>query len=677
MKKRLLLFMLLLIGVLSAGVKAEVVGFNVSGNWDKPKLEGLTAEGCSQWTDALSNNGTGLELIGTDGLVTVDWSSNNLWDAGPETEVENKLYRMYLDDGGNGVHVTIHGIGDWMDSIGAAGCILRIYQNSDGNYGEFQEIQILNKYGLLETAVMDPNIIFNPIAPNPPTPGDEYNGERGFVDVQTMIFENTIDIDFHDRADGEPRSTMAAFKLSTVSEFYATQPSPKQLSEAPVTKVLTWQQAADANGQEVSYNVYFGDPNELSPDYYANHLVKTTTSNPEDFFYAPAVMDNSTEYAWRVDTVVPGDGVYTGFEWKFVTQPPLARVETDPVGMTVEAGTEEVQLTVDSINSTVYQWYKNGELLDDDATGTLYTGEDTMTLTIYDVQTDDEGLYYCVVDNSMETPDQSEAALLITERMVGWWKMDGDLTDSINDVVADVPFFNGSVIDPNFAEGIDGSAFECFGEEESVITISGSAQWYNFYPNGYTVSAWVKNTQAGVWASYVNKQQRADTPWKGYSLGQESSNAIHTLREADPGDGLSSGYDVTDDQWHLVTGTFDAVNGELIIYIDGVARNTRATVQEPDTNDFDVMFGAELPDATVSPYDGLLDDVRIWSYPLDPVSVAKLYVEFNPDSKVCVENPLMDISGPNGERDCVVDLFDVLEVAAQWLECNIVPDCLN
>ena len=652
------------LAMFSATVNAEVVGFNVSGGWGNPSMEGRTADGCSTWTDAVSNNGTGLVLNGTDEMVTVDWSSNNIWQAGSEDELEDKPYRIYLDDGGNGVHVTINGLGDWLDSIGAAGCALRIYQNSDGGYGEFQDIFISNEYGTLEVAKAQN--VWN----------HEGGGERGTCDVDTMLYSNTVKVDLTARLDGEPRSTLGAFKLTTVSEFYATKPTPENASETPVNQVLTWQQAGDATGMNITYNVYFGDPNELSDNYYVNNLVKTTTTDSADFFYDPGTLENSTEYAWRVDAIVPGDGTYTGYEWKFTTQPPSARIEADPVNTTVPAGTD-AQLAVEAINATSYLWYKDGTPLGDDVTDTLYSGEDTATLTIYDVQIDDEGSYYCIVDNSLETPDQSTEVLLMTERMTGWWKFDDDLTDSVNEAVAGVPFFDGTAFEPNYAEGIDGSAYEFTGTEDDVITITGSAAMHNYYTAGYTVSVWVNNTQTSGWGAYISKQKREEEPWHGYFLAQSDGMAIQGLRDSANTSDLHANVNIADGQWHLVTGVFDADNNEVQVYVDGVMKNSRETTMVPIVSESDILFGAELPDATISPYSGLLDDVRIWNYPLDPVTIAKLYIAFKPDEKVCIGSIPMDVSGPDGESDCVVDIFDFTEIAAQWLDCNIVPDCLN
>lgn len=40
----------------------------------------------------------------------------------------------------------------------------------------------------------------------------------------------------------------------------------------------------------------------------------------------------------------------------------------------------------------------------------------------------------------------------------------------------------------------------------------------------------------------------------------------------------------------------------------------------------------------------------------------------------CLSNPLYDLTGPEGQPDCKVDFYDFAELAAHWLECNLIPE---
>jgi hypothetical protein len=77
------------------------------------------------------------------------------------------------------------------------------------------------------------------------------------------------------------------------------------------------------------------------------------------------------------------------------------------------------------------------------------------------------------------------------------------------------------------------------------------------------------------------------------------------------------------------------------------------------------------------PYYGVIDDLKIYSYAMDALQVARLYAGFV-DETICFQNPSTDVSGPEGNPDCIVDVYDLVELAAAWLECNRLPagNCL-
>jgi len=75
------------------------------------------------------------------------------------------------------------------------------------------------------------------------------------------------------------------------------------------------------------------------------------------------------------------------------------------------------------------------------------------------------------------------------------------------------------------------------------------------------------------------------------------------------------------------------------------------------------------------PFGGSIDDLRLYNYPLDAWEAADLYVTVM-GGTICVERPAMDISGPLGEPDCMVDLHDIIKAAESWLDCGRWPQSL-
>jgi hypothetical protein len=256
---------------------------------------------------------------------------------------------------------------------------------------------------------------------------------------------------------------------------------------------------------------------------------------------------------------------------------------------------------------------------------------------------------------------------------MGWWKLDGNLTDSVATVVPGALSHDGSISNPDFVgSGKNGGAYEFMGDGR-VITIANSIDYFNFYPQGLTVSAWV-NTAQTDWGGLVSKIDPNDAA--GFYLEHEGDNwVVSGLRGIDGQWTWVSGefYDA----WQLVTLTLDGDTKTVRQYINGELTVEAAyTIELPVGPEDVVFFGAEKANGGFS-YEGLLDDVRIWSYPLDAVAVAHLYTDWTPGSEVCVEYSIFDVTGPAGVPDCQVDLYDFAAAAVEWLDCNLVPTCIN
>ena len=216
------LFAILFIAILLAGAANAadtVLGVNFSSAWGGPHV-GMgahptqTADGFSNWTDSDpiswgdgTTNGTGLVLLGSDSGVTVDWASSNVWYAGLEDTSENALYRCYLDDGGSGPLITIHGLSSWLTSIGATGYTVRLYQNTDWNNCSF-----------LTTNFTDGTNILGSVTPTNMWAADS-GGTRAFVD-SGVLTAGTLVIDGASGPDWgqNKRGCIAAVKITAVPE---------------------------------------------------------------------------------------------------------------------------------------------------------------------------------------------------------------------------------------------------------------------------------------------------------------------------------------------------------------------------------------------------------------------------------------------------------------------------
>jgi hypothetical protein len=468
--------------------------------------------------------------------------------------------------------------------------------------------------------------------------------------------------------------------------FSLISPHHEQLHVLP-DAVLQWELE-----EGFTCDVYFGKLGE--PNYLVIENAPDTTYDP----YDEVDMELDTTYYWRVDPFDPNSGggipkFYKGLTWVFTTIGEDPAFLSEPESITVTAGADvEFSVEAASITPITYKWYKAGNDVD--------VLSSTDILTISDAQVDDEGYYYCVITNDTLVPVESAHARLMTERLVGWWKLDGDAVDSVNLEVPGAPPHDGILpTEPNFVAGIDGIGIEFFGAG-AVIPISDSSDYFNFYAQGMTVSAWVNCSFGSTWDGVVGKKQldaededlgiagsvlgvngiSAWTPVAAsnmvlYGVGNKNGKQVH----GNPDDG-----DIHDDEWHLITGVIEPDYSDrscrVLIYVDGVLRETS------DSFDMDavplspeaLVIGAEN-ESGLGSFHGKVDDVRIYSYARNNVDIALMYTNLT-DEAACIDqdDPWLkfDIAGEPGEPSwCSVDILDFAELAAVWMRCNLIPDC--
>ena len=134
----------------------------------------------------------------------------------------------------------------------------------------------------------------------------------------------------------------------------------------------------------------------------------------------------------------------------------------------------------------------------------------------------------------------------------------------------------------------------------------------------------------------------------------------------------NTGIALADGQWHMYAITVSSTDGAEI-FIDANSIGTDSTIKgssfNPDTNihlgsrcdyNIDRYFGNPAAD------DGLLDDVRIYNYPLSSDDIELLYQGSTPTPPplfICIENPPGDLND-----DCIVNFLDYALLAVDWLK---------
>lgn len=493
--------------------------------------------------------------------------------------------------------------------------------------------------------------------------------------------------------------------VTAVYNYPATNPNPTPqntdgsvgtlISDTQAEVTLNWLAGADPNGavtgnavnpKILTHHIWLSGGSTDPNLYYLASVPQTSLTDP-NASYGPITLDENTVYYWSIEEGLdngsgspygPGDpNNIAGPIWSFETRAATPEILTNPVN-TVADPDASFMITDDGI-ATSYQWYKVGtpdvQLVD----GGAYSGTTTATLTVTNASLAEEGQYYCVAANGPNS-DTSDSAWLWTPRLMGHWKLDGNMLDSVADTVTGAPAHDGAIAgdgpgDANYSvgSGLDGGDVMEFFNDGDYVAIA-DAEFFNFYPLGFTLSFWYKENAAVGWRLPMSK---LDAGAAGWLIGVDSGFRNQAVFFTNPDDGVelwadgNVDIDLGDGQWHMITVIYDPTDTTYTIFTDG---------DENESIVFD-MSANPLPTAPLSiggraselSVDGAIDDVRIYSEVLSPLEVAQLYLAFEPSKWVCVEDPENPLNGFDIDGDCRITLSDIAEIASHWLECQRYP----
>lgn len=409
-----------------------------------------------------------------------------------------------------------------------------------------------------------------------------------------------------------------------------------------------------------------GEPNFVSVSPIAIPAGTPTAATAS--YAATLIMDET--YFWRVDESINGSvasdpNTIRGLVWSFETLKSIPVIISHPQNQQAVIGdTAELAVEVFSISPEVYSWYKSVDNVNNTIDDDTLIGTNSNTLTLANVSLADEGYYYCVVSNVSETPVSSNTAFFEIRRLTAWYAFENDLLDSAGDN-------DGSAlkVDPNipfdYTDGKIGKAIVLNGIDEAV-GIPRTIQ------DSFTIILWVKTTALGGDGGWWTGKGLVDGDIPGgvndFGTSLRSSKFAFGVG---PDTTISSASDINDNEWRHCVATRDHVTGEMKVYVDGVLETTATGP----------MGSKDAPDALrigkirsgANYLDGQMDDVKLYNYKLSDLEIARSYNAMTGQS-VCLTaiQPSLDLND-----DCKVDLGDFAMLANQWLDCALVPDCIQ
>jgi hypothetical protein len=190
-----------------------------------------------------------------------------------------------------------------------------------------------------------------------------------------------------------------------------------------------------------------------------------------------------------------------------------------------------------------------------------------------------------------------------------------------------------------------------------------------------TISFWLKwDGPDSVYTEQVFISKRSSANLNDATHWQLTTTGSNTILLQSPNGYLSANGALVKGQWQYIAATFDGKTG--VIYING---KLTASGNFALGNAADAMInlgGSNFNNVPGKWLNGILDDVKLYNYALSDLAVAQMYVADNPGSSVCV-NSLKPAAAYDLNGDCIVNLGDFAILAGQWLDCGLVPDCVQ
>lgn len=337
---------------------------------------------------------------------------------------------------------------------------------------------------------------------------------------------------------------------------------------------------------------------------------------------------------------------------------PLPIIATNPLSQLVDLG-QTAAFSVSATNAINYTWYHSSESATP-GEGTV-VGTNSPTLTITDAQIENEGYYSCVVSNASGNV-ASNCAMLMTKRLISRWDFENNLNDSVSG-------YNGSRINAAvYGSGIVGTkAIQLDGYADDAVYVNYSNK---LNLRTFTVSAWAKNIAGTEYRAVVSTRKNLNTLSKGYMLWAAAENIwTYWTGVGTASWNVANGPAIANNQWVLLTASYDDSTKTMKLYFNGVLYSSTVVNNFAANDTYGLLIGAAYGNSGTTvgfPFTGLIDDVRYYSYALEPEVIAHLYADVT-GQPVCVELPQFDFSG-----NCIVDMADFVEFAQEWLTSNIV-----
>ncbi len=334
------------------------------------------------------------------------------------------------------------------------------------------------------------------------------------------------------------------------------------------------------------------------------------------------------------------------------------------------------------------KWYKSvaegndipvtdfmGEIIEDGPAYDNQKGYYVSRLIFNSSDSDYQGDYYCIIDNSVGSIVSQTASLFIKE-LLAHWSLDAE--DYSNGYYLDESGYDRNVAAtgaPSFLNGADNDENGAI----SLTSVNGTGivgRWNPLESTGkFSISCWVFWTGGNQTSIIMDKSDSWDASQMMWVWGLNPSTnrinfvAVGSTEFQTPID--QAGFRMN--EWHHLIVTYDLETHIAQLYVDMELVNS-GMVNMGTGSDSILKLGVDVGGRT---FQGQLDDVRIYNYVLDQAGVIEAYngaaLHKVSTCNTDWQGRQFDFSGPNNIADCIVDISDLSVLLDNWLSCGLYP----
>lgn len=208
---------------------------------------------------------------------------------------------------------------------------------------------------------------------------------------------------------------------------------------------------------------------------------------------------------------------------------------------------------------------------------------------------------------------------LNNDSLVCYWRMDSDISDggTVNDYSGqgNEGTAEGEIIESNGIFSTDGYEFD--GGDEVAISS------YSVDHKSFTVVAWVKtNALDNSYRRFFESRSSAND--KGYAIGLNTDNRWSFYSNDGSGQDLETSKLTVKDEWVFIAGKYNGETDNKSLYLNGKVEASITKNIDPD-NTGKSTIGND-PHFT-EPWNGKIDEVRIYNRSLSTGEIEKLYFQ--------------------------------------------------